>query len=223
MDSTEAFNVSVIENFSFWCLGSVYLNTSPAADVCFAFLPAKPARLFGSWSFCCIITSFTCSSCYAFLQESLPYLVLLSNEPMKVFYFSLETTHSCVWEALKCICSQQLLMCHNHSYSLSFFTRGCALMSICCQQTQELLQNRHLDKTAPRTPGSDCKGWEPSLHLGWGCSASALCGVKGCAVLGGPSSPPKSEMFRFWAIGILVLPRKTYFYHCLSNTSCRCT
>lgn len=118
MDSTEAFNVSVIENFSFWCLGSVYLNTSPAADVCFAFLPAKPARLFGSWSFCCIITSFTCSSCYAFLQESLLYLVLLSNEPMKVFYFSLETTHSCVWEALKCIYSQQLLMCHSQLLTL---------------------------------------------------------------------------------------------------------
>lgn len=45
MDSTEAFNVSVIENFSFWSLGDVYLNTSPAADVCFAFLPINPARL----------------------------------------------------------------------------------------------------------------------------------------------------------------------------------
>lgn len=162
MDSTESFNVSVTENFSFWSLGSVYLNTGPAAAVCFAFLPTNPSRLFGSWSLCCIITSFTCSSCYAFLQESLLYLVLMSNEPIKL-YFSLETAHSCFgkhWNVA--VASSSLCTIA----TVTLLQEDVPWWAFGCQQPRELLQNRQLNKTAPKIPGT---GMGIQLHLGWGC------------------------------------------------------
>lgn len=190
MDSTEAFNVSVIENFSFCCLGSVYLNTSPAADVCFAFLPAKPAGfwfletllhhnlIYPQLSLCISAGIFTLFSA----------VVKWTHQTL---YFSPETAHSCLWEALKCVCSQQLLMCHSQLFS--FFRRGYALMSICCQQTQELFQSRNLNKTAPKT---DSRGWESSLHLGLLC----LCCLWGEGLC---SAGETILPFKMWNVQVL--------------------
>lgn len=56
MDNTEAFKVSVIENLlRFEVSVESYFDASPAADVCFAFVPFNAAGLFSYWSFCCII------------------------------------------------------------------------------------------------------------------------------------------------------------------------
>lgn len=41
-------------------------------------------------------------------------------------------------------------------------------MSICCQQPQELLERRQLNKTAPEHQGQ-LQGVGVQLHLGWGC------------------------------------------------------
>lgn len=197
MDSTESFNVSVTENFSFWSLGSVYLNTGPAAAVCFAFLPTNPSRLFGSWSLCCTITSFTCSSCYAFLQESLLYLVLMSNEPIKL-YFSLETAHSCFgkhWNVAVASSSWCTIA------TVTLLQEDVPWWAFAASSLENCSRTDSSIKQLPKYLG---QGWESSCA--W---AGAVCGVKGCA---GPSSPSKCEIFRFWAIGFLVLPGKTYFW-----------
>lgn len=55
------------------------------------------------------------------------------------------------------------------------------------------------DSSIKQLPKYLGQGWESSCT--W---AGAVCGVKG--------SPSKCEIFRFWAIGFLVLPGKTYFW-----------
>lgn len=222
MDSTEAFNVSVIENFSFWCLGSVYLNTSPAADVCFAFLPAKPARLFGSWSLCCIITSFTCSSRCAFLQESLLYLVLLSNETIKLFIFHWKLhipvfgKHWNVPVASSSWCTTATV---THSPSLR---RDVPWWAFAASRLKHCSGADTSIKQLPKYQGQAARDGIPACT--WAGAILPLClWGEGLCCAGEPILLQNVKCSRSGLLGFCCYLGNLIFDHCLSNTSCRWT
>lgn len=190
MDSTETFNVSVIENFSFWILGSVYLNTVLQQMFALLFsLLIQPGFL---------VAGASAASSPIYLQLSLciseGIFALFSAVVKWTFHtlcFSLETAHSCLREALKCVLSQQVLMCHSYSPALRGDVPWWAFAASRLNNCSRTDTSR---KQLPEYQGQIARDGSPA------CSGSVFCGLKGWAV----ESIPSLKMWIIEALGYWV-------------------